>query len=365
LEAPHKHSDAFDSILRSKLTDTQFGMANDCPDASLLAALYEGTLTPLERARMQGHLDSCPRCQAALAAIARADDDADHVLAPRRSFEWRRLLGFGLPAAAVAAIAIVIVVRARNIAVPPPSNELAMNSAPAQAVQSSAPAPMPAAPGAGAAEAPAPQPQQGEVARAESANGALSNSSEPAAPPAPPAAAPPASAGAAGSAMSGMAAFGAVARRREYSAAAAAPMAAQSPMILAQEATPAMQDTAHRAPNSSFTVQSPDNLATWVIGPGGNIVKHTHSGHTLTQTSGVKVELLAASAPSPRDCWIVGRNGTVLRTRDGGGYWENVVSPTTEDIVHVRAADAHNAVIRTASGKSYATTDGGATWHLQ
>jgi hypothetical protein len=356
LEAPHKDSDAVDSILKSKLTDTSFGAAHDCPDASLLAALYEGTLAPLERLRLQGHLDSCARCQAMLAAIARADDDSDRALGPKRSFEWHRLLGFGLAAAAVAAIALVVAVRVRNIAPPPPANELAMKSAPAEAVQAPAPAAMPAAPGAGGAEAPQPAPE------ANANGGAFSNSP---APPAPPAAAPPASAGAARSAIGGVAALGALAKRHEF-AAATAPMAAEpSPVILAQEATPSMQDTAHRPPNTPFTVESPDHLATWVIGPGGSIVKHTHSGRTFTQTSGVTVELLAASAPSPRDCWIVGRNGTVLRTRDGGGYWENVGSPTSEDIVHVRAADAHNAVIRTATGKSYATTDGGANWHLQ
>jgi hypothetical protein len=359
LEAPHKDSDAFDSILKSKITDTPFGAAHDCPDASMLAAYYDGTLAPLERARMQGHVDSCARCQAMLAAIVRADEDAESALAPKRAFEWRWLLGFGLPAAAVAAIAIVIVVRARNIN-QPTSNELAMNSAPAQAVQAPAPATMPSAPGAGAAEAPQPRPEA--LARAESANAGAAAFSNSPAPPSPPPAAPPASAGAAGSAMSATA-IGGISRQREF-AASAAPMGARSPLILAEEA-PAMQDTASRPPNTPFEVESPDHLATWVIGPGGSIVKHTHSGRTFTQTSGVTVELLAASAPSPRDCWIVGRKGTVLRTRDGGGYWENVVSPTTEDIVHVRAADAHNAVIRTASGKSYATTDGGATWHLQ
>ncbi len=328
----------------------------------MLAAFYDEMLAPLERARMQGHVDSCARCQATLAAIARADDDSDRALAPKRSFEWRRLLGFGLPAAAAAALALVIVGRARNLT-QPPSNELAMSSAPAQAVQAPAPAAMPAAPGAGGA-AEAPQPQREALAREKAANAAAGAFSNSPSPPAPPAAAPPASAAASGSAMSA-AAVGAIARRREFAAATAPMAAAPSPLILADEATPAMQNSATRPPNTPFSVESPDHLATWVIGPGGSIVKHTHSGRTFTQTSGVTVELLAASAPSPRDCWIVGRKGTILRTRDGGGYWENVVSPTTEDIVHVRAADAHNAVIRTASGKSYASTDGGATWHLQ
>ncbi len=358
MEALHKDSDAFDSILKSKLTDTSFDMAPDCPDASELAAFYDGALAPLERARMQGHLDSCARCQAMLAAMARADDDGDPELAPKRAFEWRRLLGFGLPAAAVAAIAIMVVVRTRSIS-QPPTNQLAMNSATAEAPALSA---ISAAPAAGGAEAPRPQGEP--LASAESAKGGSAAFGNSPAPPAPPAAAPPANASASGSSMS-TAAIGGVSRRRELAAATAPMAAAPSALILAEEATPSMQDSAHRPPNTTFTVESPDHLATWVIGPGGSIVKHTHRGRTFTQTSGVNVELLAASAPSPRTCWIVGRKGTLLRTRDGGGYWENVMSPTSEDIVHVRAADAHNAVIRTADGKSYATTDGGATWHLQ
>ena len=164
--------------------------------------------------------------------------------------------------------------------------------------------------------------------------------------------------------MSAAAPLVAITRRREF-AAAAAPTGAPSRLILAEAATPAMQNSATRPPDTPFSVQSPDHLATWVIGPGGSIVRHTRSGKTFTQKSGVNFELLAASAPSPRACWIVGRKGTILRTRDGGGYWENVVSPTTEDIVHVRAADADNAVVRTADGKSYATIDGGATWNRQ
>jgi photosystem II stability/assembly factor-like uncharacterized protein len=94
-------------------------------------------------------------------------------------------------------------------------------------------------------------------------------------------------------------------------------------------------------------------------------VKHTQSGKVFQQHSGVTKELLRGAAVSARVCWIVGRGGTILRTKDGGGYWEAVTSPTSEDIVHVRAADSHDAVIRTASGKSYATTDGGQTWQHQ
>ena len=116
---------------------------------------------------------------------------------------------------------------------------------------------------------------------------------------------------------------------------------------------------------ATYTIQSPDNNAKWVIGPHGSIVKHTGSGKVITQQSNVTVDLTRGAAISAKVAWIVGQHGTILRTRDGGQYWEAVTSPTTEDLEHVRAASPDDAVIRTVGGKSYATIDGGQTWQRQ
>ena len=115
----------------------------------------------------------------------------------------------------------------------------------------------------------------------------------------------------------------------------------------------------------TYTIQSPDNNASWVVGPHGSIVKHTTSGKVITQQSNVSADLTRGAAISAKVAWIVGQHGTILRTRDGGRYWEAVTSPTTDDLAHVRAASSTDAVIRTDKGVSYATIDGGQTWQRQ
>ncbi len=116
---------------------------------------------------------------------------------------------------------------------------------------------------------------------------------------------------------------------------------------------------------ATYTIKSPDNNASWVIGPRGSIVKHTASGKVITQQSNVTVDLTRGAAISAKVAWIVGQHGTILRTRDGGHYWEAITSPTSEDLDHVRAAGSKDAVIRTVTGKSYATIDGGQSWQHQ
>jgi photosystem II stability/assembly factor-like uncharacterized protein len=102
----------------------------------------------------------------------------------------------------------------------------------------------------------------------------------------------------------------------------------------------------------------------WRLLSTGRIEQSVDSGVTwVPQNSGVKAELLAGSAPSEAVCWIVGRAGTVLRTTDGGGHWNKVVSPMRGDVAGVRAVNAMTAEIF-GVGKSarFVTHNGGVTW---
>jgi photosystem II stability/assembly factor-like uncharacterized protein len=74
-------------------------------------------------------------------------------------------------------------------------------------------------------------------------------------------------------------------------------------------------------------------------------------------------ELTAGAAPSASVCWLVGRAGVVLRTTDGR-TWRRVPFPEMTDLSAVRAIDADGNVasVSTADGRTFSTTDGGATW---
>ena len=77
--------------------------------------------------------------------------------------------------------------------------------------------------------------------------------------------------------------------------------------------------------------------------------------------SPVEQELLHASAPSEKICWAVGRGGVILRVQTASA-WQQLGSPTDEDIVFIEARDAESATIRTRSGKTYITSDAARTW---
>lgn len=94
---------------------------------------------------------------------------------------------------------------------------------------------------------------------------------------------------------------------------------------------------------------------------GATIERSDDAGATWqTQLVGTK-RLSAGDAISPKACWVVGAEGTVLRTIDGE-RWTRLEPPATDDVIRVSAIDAFSATIRLADGRRLATTDGGRTW---
>lgn len=86
------------------------------------------------------------------------------------------------------------------------------------------------------------------------------------------------------------------------------------------------------------------------------------------QRSGVDVRLRGLSAVDAQIAWASGRNGTVLRTVDGGAHWQvrPVPGAAQLDFRDIQALDANTALALSIgpgeSSRVYRTEDGGATW---
>src|SRR5688500_20159295 len=70
--------------------------------------------------------------------------------------------------------------------------------------------------------------------------------------------------------------------------------------------------------------------------------------HSALQDSGVDVRLRGVSAVSADVAWASGREGTVLRTLDGGKHWQVIKVPGAGelDFRDVEGFDANTAVVR-------------------
>lgn len=90
----------------------------------------------------------------------------------------------------------------------------------------------------------------------------------------------------------------------------------------------------------------------------------------VPQDSGVNVRLRGISAVDADVAWASGREGTVLRTLDGGKHWQVIKVPDAGelDFRDVEGFDAGSAVILGIgpgeASRIYRTGDGGKTWQL-
>jgi hypothetical protein len=119
------------------------------------------------------------------------------------------------------------------------------------------------------------------------------------------------------------------------------------------------------APPEVIAMISPPNQSSgWQVGRNGMILRRDADGRIQPQHSGVTTDLTAGAAPSTTVCWIVGRSGTIVRTTDGE-HWELVRSPTRDNLVRVASDSVEHAIVTTATGQNFATSDGGMSWHRQ
>jgi photosystem II stability/assembly factor-like uncharacterized protein len=133
---------------------------------------------------------------------------------------------------------------------------------------------------------------------------------------------------------------------------------AESPSLEKRVAGQGRGGTAFR----TVEILSPEPAFRWRIGAPGTMLRTTDGGATwISQPTPVPVAIAAASAPARGVCWIVGRSGAVVLYTDGTA-WQLRPFPEAVDLTAVRAVDSKTAVVTTADGRQFSTTDGGATW---
>ena len=368
-------------VIALQLRQQLGGTESDCPETETVAAFYDRTLSGAERAMWENHFLKCLRCQEYLAELARlADADEPPSMLGESAEEatdepspgWFYRLAWAIPFVIIG-VSSAVWYREDIQRFLQQHEETAMNTA-----EPSIPADQPS-PGTEA------QPQ-GKPARAAKdlaptapgqAAGSAKSKKE---------SASTASSGvmaqASGQAGGGMAvpsrrmelsdaakvseakARMDVAEKRSKSAEVVAAPAAAPP---APQNAPAEADAAARDQNFSklggLTISGAQRkIATqWRVGRRGTIQKPDDSGGWTRIVSGVDDDLFDITFAGTTG-WVVGHEGTVLRSPDGGSTWQRVAAPTSEDLVHVSSQGAQQAQVISRSGKIFTTTDGGQSW---
>ncbi len=360
MDSPDERDQTVERLLRQSLKTPASGGATDaCLDAETLAAWADGGLSGSALDAVHLHVADCARCQdlaGTLARIRSAVPPAGPVRSSRRWLAW-----FVPVAAAAAAVAIWVAVPGNlgapvtnrdvallreapqaqtkerdstppNVPTPPPSeNRKELQAAPSRAPQA-------AAGSIGErtrADAPPPAAAENKAGQESARSDLAKDKVEVAQAPAAPATTPPAA------------------------AASATPRAAAAPPAAERFGAAA----AMRAANVVPDIVSPDPAVRWRI--AGAAVQHSVDGGSTWNAVTVSgaADLTAGTAPATTVCWLVGRAGVVLLTTDGRTF-RRLPFPEMTDLSGVRTVDAGGRVasVSTADGRTFVTTDAGASW---
>jgi hypothetical protein len=113
---------------------------------------------------------------------------------------------------------------------------------------------------------------------------------------------------------------------------------------------------------SSQMILTPDPQILWRFAGSGFVERSTDGGATWQgEEPSAGGQLVAGAAPSANVCWIVGRDGLILLTKDAKN-WKKIPPPVEADFVAVSAESAPSATVTTADGRKFATKDGGKEW---
>jgi hypothetical protein len=360
VSAPHDREQAIDRLLRQSLSMPVPETTASCLDPETIAAWAEGGLSGRELEMAQSHVADCARCQNILAVLVHGEPDsltavpAKTPLVERAPTRW---LAWLVPLTAAAATVAIWVAAPRS-----PSESQQPAAGQTQFAERKAPeAPEPGTRQQSAdakdlqAQIPAAKSDQRQPGR-DQAKAELRKDADRRELDSLKQETQLTDAGAAAQADKLRAANepAAVAPETPVAAAAPSPMARQA--FQERSANSAAQKA---APSGAVAALAVTNR--WRIS-GTTLERSTNGGSTWNAiATGVASELTAVSSPSNMVCWVVGRQGVVLRTTDGQSF-SRVPFPETADLSAVHATDAQTVTVTASDGRAVTTADGGATW---
>jgi photosystem II stability/assembly factor-like uncharacterized protein len=120
--------------------------------------------------------------------------------------------------------------------------------------------------------------------------------------------------------------------------------------------------------NNVMSIAFADDSTGWIVGYQGNIDKTTNGGRTWRPQDSKTNELLySVSFADTLVGTAVGRDGMILRTKDGGKTWtqQTTASPITTSIQEIQYVDNRVGYMAIWYGLLLKTTDAGDNWWLQ
>jgi hypothetical protein len=357
----HEKHDEFDRLLaaahRGRMPES-----SACPDAGTIAAYMDSGLDAGERASFERHAADCPRCTEAIALIAAIDEHSNaRATTPLVvAWPWWRLL---VPVATVLIVFVVwreLPLRESEAPVSETSESTPVSPTARRAEETVAPtegADSATKPGEPARRSPAIQPRPRKADGEQRAPQAKEEEQRRQAYAVPPSTAD--SDSAVSVYLGGQARQGASGDRKEAVTVVppTAPEAAPEAGLRAKRGDEALAKVA-----APVQVTSADNAAAYRVMEERTVERSTDGGRTwVTEPTPVVTGLRVGSAPSGDICWLAGAAGLVLR-RSADGAWHLVPLPQPLAIVRITATSAIDAVVSTANGQRWQTSDGGGRW---
>ncbi len=366
----------FPKLARERLAAQQEAAPAMHPDADLLAAFAEQSLSGAEREQVLAHLATCSQCREVVAlAFPASDESAFTATAVEKSRAWHEWWVFrwgGLISALAVVLVAVYLARPRarmgQVAEAPETRNAPVPAALPPAVQTAVPSP--AAPAiVEKKRLRTPAGKKSERTTTEISSSA--NAGQKVTTNAAPAANAPAMADEAVAAQSAA---------RSSAAKSAKVTESQSPAMAAKPAEvrrfppvvggPYTAGAPARGEAAGLAKARPVAAMTrWSISESGTLQRSDDGGRTwkdveLSGAAGIRTVTAAGS-----DVWAGGVRGALFHSPDGGDHWARVAviaggQPLTGDITRVEIAGPGALSVLTSTAEKWLTSDAGATWTL-